>query len=387
MPDAVPLAFFSYSRQDSDFVLRLATDLRKGGAAIWVDQLDISPGQLWDKAVEQALGTCPRMLVILSPAAVDSANVMDEVSFALEEHKPVIPILYRDCKIPFRLRRVQYIDARNEYQRALQELLRMLGVGAVAGALAATVVPMPVEAEYRALSRPPFPGAPDCDRQPIERTPADVARIPLTRSEAAANAVEQPEPRPAAKAPVNSATADSRRMFMIGGAATIAMLGGGIGIWLVLQPHQERAPTPSLAPIITPPAGRSIGPRQPRVQVGADWVHQFIRAWQGPSPQELRPYFHDFVSPYFSLPSADWAAIEMDKTAYFNRFPEIQYTLVDSPRITAHDQVDAVDVVVNYETVKRDGQRMTGTVHLIMTVKSFDGAWKIVGIQERSLNR
>jgi hypothetical protein len=51
---------------------------------------------------------------------------MDEVSFALEEGKTVIPILYRDCVIPFRLRRVQYIDLRHDYDHGLAELLKLL---------------------------------------------------------------------------------------------------------------------------------------------------------------------------------------------------------------------------------------------------------------------
>src|SRR5215475_2941868 len=142
MAKAVP-AFFSYSRQDTTFVEKLAKDLRERGAAVWLDQLDIDPGQRWDSAVEHALATCPRMLVVLSPAAVESTNVMDEVSFALEEHKLVIPVLYRDCKIPFRLRRVQYIDARTDYERGLQELLRMLQVGT--SAEAGPVAPAPLK--------------------------------------------------------------------------------------------------------------------------------------------------------------------------------------------------------------------------------------------------
>src|SRR6266852_3699466 len=31
------LAFFSYSRQDSEFALKLAKDLRAAGAAVWLD--------------------------------------------------------------------------------------------------------------------------------------------------------------------------------------------------------------------------------------------------------------------------------------------------------------------------------------------------------------
>jgi hypothetical protein len=51
---------------------------------------------------------------------------MDEVSYALEAKKLVIPILYRECTIPFRLRRLQYIDFRNDYQSGLSHLLKVL---------------------------------------------------------------------------------------------------------------------------------------------------------------------------------------------------------------------------------------------------------------------
>jgi hypothetical protein len=73
-----PFGFFSYSRKDSEFVLRLAKDLRHAGAVVWLDQLDIKPGEHWDGAVEKALATCDRMLVILSPDSVNSTNVMDD---------------------------------------------------------------------------------------------------------------------------------------------------------------------------------------------------------------------------------------------------------------------------------------------------------------------
>ncbi len=128
MPNGTPSAFFSYSRHDSEFVLKLAKDLRAAGAGVWLDQLDITPGQRWDSSIEKALAECPHLLVVLSPSSVESTNVMDEVSFALEESKLVIPVLYRDCKIPFRLRRLQYIDARVEYEKGLAELLRMLAI-------------------------------------------------------------------------------------------------------------------------------------------------------------------------------------------------------------------------------------------------------------------
>jgi hypothetical protein len=119
-------AFFSYSRADSSFVVQLAADLKAAGANVWLDQLDITPGQRWDSAIEDALKICPRLIVILSPTSVNSTNVMDEVSFALEEQKTVIPVIYTDCAIPFRLRRLQHVDFKHDYGHGLKELLNVL---------------------------------------------------------------------------------------------------------------------------------------------------------------------------------------------------------------------------------------------------------------------
>ena len=128
MPTEAPPAFFSYSRTDSEFALKLAADLKKAGANAWLDQLDIEPGAPWDRAVEDALTQSPRVLLILSPNSVASDNIRDEVSFALNEQKRIIPVLYRDCKVPFRLARLQHIDFRTDYEHGLETLLRALRI-------------------------------------------------------------------------------------------------------------------------------------------------------------------------------------------------------------------------------------------------------------------
>jgi hypothetical protein len=128
-----PMIFFSYSRQDSEFALKLGTDLRASGTTIWLDQLDIEPGERWDVAIQKALTECGRILVILSPDSVQSTNVMDEVSYALEENKVVIPVFHRDCEIPFRLRRLQHTDFRGDYQTALEKLVKHLAPGTTEG--------------------------------------------------------------------------------------------------------------------------------------------------------------------------------------------------------------------------------------------------------------
>jgi hypothetical protein len=120
--------FFSYARNDSEFVLRLAKELRNRGANLWLDQLDILGGERWDHAVEQSLQACEGMIVVLSADAVSSQNVMDEVSYALEEEKLIIPVRYEDCAIPFRLRRVQFVDFAQDFEDGLRALLKALGI-------------------------------------------------------------------------------------------------------------------------------------------------------------------------------------------------------------------------------------------------------------------
>src|SRR5678816_3623300 len=124
----LPKIFFSYARADSQFVLELANDLRSAGVNIWIDQQDILPGERWDNAIQKALTTAPCLLVVLSPASVASQSVMDEVAYALQFNKRVVPVLYQRCDIPFRIQRLQYIDFTDSNEEGLRQLLRALKV-------------------------------------------------------------------------------------------------------------------------------------------------------------------------------------------------------------------------------------------------------------------
>lgn len=118
--------FFSYARADSEFVLRLAEDMRSAGVDLWIDQLDIPTGARWDQTVENALKACPRFLLVLSPISVASQNVMDEVAFAIDQNKEILPILYQNCDTPFRIKRLQRIDFTEDYNKAFAKLLEAL---------------------------------------------------------------------------------------------------------------------------------------------------------------------------------------------------------------------------------------------------------------------
>ncbi len=145
--------FFSYAREDSTFVLRLVKDLRTAGADVWLDQLDIGLGKHWDTEIENALRASPCHVTVLSPDAVASQDVRNEYSFALEEHKQVIPLLHRDCAIPFRLRLLQYVDFRTDYEKGFRDLAKALGIRKVSAFPAPPVETVNVVQKPSAASR------------------------------------------------------------------------------------------------------------------------------------------------------------------------------------------------------------------------------------------
>jgi hypothetical protein len=112
--------FLSYSRSDERFALRLATDLRARGVAMWIDQLDIRPSEHWDRAVERAVSSCRGLVVVLSPRSAQSDNVADEISFAIDSGKSVLPVMIERCTMPLRITRMQVIDATGNYEQALE---------------------------------------------------------------------------------------------------------------------------------------------------------------------------------------------------------------------------------------------------------------------------
>jgi hypothetical protein len=132
--------FFSYSRVDSDFAKKLATDLRNAGADVWIDQLDIVPGSAWDVAIQNALNEAGGVLAIISDTSIQSKNVMDEVSYAISQEKRIIPLILESCPIPFRLARLQHVDFTKDYDSALEYLLKALKASATNAIAAQPVI-------------------------------------------------------------------------------------------------------------------------------------------------------------------------------------------------------------------------------------------------------
>ncbi len=120
--------FVSYSSKDRPFALGLVKELKKLGANVWIDQLGIGLGENWDNAIEEALERSETFMLILSPTSVESPNVQDEVSIAINTQKKMVPILIKECKLPMRWQRRQYADLANDPDKAINDILTFLGL-------------------------------------------------------------------------------------------------------------------------------------------------------------------------------------------------------------------------------------------------------------------
>ena len=118
--------FFCYAREDQAFAVPLAQELKRRGVGVWLDQWDIPAEADWDQTIDKALRECDRLLIVLSPASVQSGEVRGELREALDLKKPILPVLYRPCEIPRQLRVIQFVDfsgPKADYEAALNRLV------------------------------------------------------------------------------------------------------------------------------------------------------------------------------------------------------------------------------------------------------------------------
>ena len=120
------LAVVSYSRVDEKIALQIVKKLNDAGANVWIDQLNIYKGKPWDDSIQIAIRSASDMIVLLSPNAVASPNVKDEIAEAFDSKIRIIPVLISKCKVPLRLKRIQYVDATEDQDLAVLDLLMVL---------------------------------------------------------------------------------------------------------------------------------------------------------------------------------------------------------------------------------------------------------------------
>ncbi len=124
-------AFISYARQDQDFVRRLYTALHAQNRDIWVDWQGIPPTVAWLQEVFAAIEASDTFIFVLSPDSIASHVCGLELAHALEKHKRIIPVVYRQVEpgdVHPSLAALNWIFFRDtdDFDHAMQKLLEAL---------------------------------------------------------------------------------------------------------------------------------------------------------------------------------------------------------------------------------------------------------------------
>lgn len=132
-----PRIFISHSNKDHNFCRQLVEDLRRalGDAdAVWYDALGLQGGESWWSKIMLELKSRNAFIVVLSPDAMTSDYVNDEINMAWgQKNSParmrLFPVLYRPCEVQIDLKSLQIISfvAPKSHETAFEELLLALG--------------------------------------------------------------------------------------------------------------------------------------------------------------------------------------------------------------------------------------------------------------------
>jgi hypothetical protein len=133
--------FISHASKDKIFVDRLVSDLAARGVPVRYDRLDVRLGDSIPGKINGGISEAKYLLVVLSPAAVKSKWVREELNAALMRQVAsagtfLLPVLVEDCDVPPLLGHRRFADFRESPEAGLEELLGVFGRDTRAAGLA-----------------------------------------------------------------------------------------------------------------------------------------------------------------------------------------------------------------------------------------------------------
>lgn len=113
--------FLCHATEDKPFVRDLYFWLKKSGFAPWLDEVDLLPGQEWEYEIPKAVVKSDSIIIVLSPNSISKRGyVQKEIRIALNQAEKmpegsiyIIPIIIKQCEIPTRLSKWQWLDFSN----------------------------------------------------------------------------------------------------------------------------------------------------------------------------------------------------------------------------------------------------------------------------------
>lgn len=111
--------FLIYAHEDIKSAKSISSQLRELGFSPWLDVEQISPGQIWQKAVIRGIEESAIALVLVSEHLSKTGFVQQELKIALEalqererEIGPVIPVRLDESPVPENLAHIHWVNLR-----------------------------------------------------------------------------------------------------------------------------------------------------------------------------------------------------------------------------------------------------------------------------------
>lgn len=125
--------FISYSREDRDWVERLASQLQSEGFSVWWDW-DLLVGKRYRETIDSELQTCKAAVVVWSQHSIQSDFVRDEAEEA-QQRNILVPVLKEVVRPPAGFRQIQTADlstwtgegSHAEFRRVMRGVGYMVG--------------------------------------------------------------------------------------------------------------------------------------------------------------------------------------------------------------------------------------------------------------------
>ena len=118
-----PFTTISYARADKKRVYRLLKELQKE-FRVWCD-IGIEDGDIWPEAVAGHIKKCSCVIVFLSPLAIASQNVCEEIHYARTLNKEMLIVFLEECQLTpgmeMRLGHIQSIMAYSGHGKMLPD--------------------------------------------------------------------------------------------------------------------------------------------------------------------------------------------------------------------------------------------------------------------------
>lgn len=126
--------FISYAKVDTyDLAIQLRDELRKiAGVTVWMDER-LEPGESWAHQIQTEIDSADYVIVLLSsdvnrPVVGKKRRsfVLNEIDYAQQVGKAIIPIMAQSTVVPVQLAGVQYIDFTTDQSKGTHRLIRKI---------------------------------------------------------------------------------------------------------------------------------------------------------------------------------------------------------------------------------------------------------------------